>query len=333
LAPVPLSLERPRDWIKRPRTQQLLQVGGYVIAALCLIWVFRGINFKSFVHQFEILEPVPLCIAVAFSTAVYFVNSLRWMLLLRPLGKVSYGRTLQSVYIGLFCNEVLPLRPGELIRCYLLSRWSALPLASMFASAAVERILDGICLMVGFFAVACTMRLPRPLVTGALILGACLVVLAAVWMSHAARARTHRTGAPHEAKKAMTRFLHALACMGNVRVALPTFAVSCLSLGCLILAMWFLMRGGRIGLSLAEAAAVFLIIRVGTVIPSAPGNIGSYQFFCVLGMGLFGINKSAAAAFSLLVYSAFTLPLLIGGAIAVAASGLKLKSLVVAAES
>ncbi len=330
---MPLSLEHLRERMKRPRTQQLLQVGGYVIAALCLFWVFRGIDFKSFVHQFEVLEPLPLCIAVAFSTAVYLVNSLRWMLLLRPLAKVSYGRTLQSVYIGLFCNEVLPLRPGELIRCYLLSRWSSLPLASMFASAAVERILDGLCLIAGFFAVAFAIKLPRPLVTGALILGGALVLLAASWMIHAARARSRPAGTPRESERAITRFLQALASMGDVRVAFQTFAVSCLSLACLILAMWFLMKGGRIGLSLAEAAAVFLIIRVGTVIPSAPGNIGSYQFFCVLGMGIFGVNKSAAAAFSLLVYSAVTLPLLIGGAIAVAASGLKLKSLLAAVAS
>ena len=35
-------------------------------------------------------------------------------------------RTVQSIYIGLFANEVLPLRVGELIRCYLLAHWNSL---------------------------------------------------------------------------------------------------------------------------------------------------------------------------------------------------------------
>ena len=76
-----------------------------------------------------------------------------------------------------------------------------------------------------------------------------------------------------------------------------------------------------------------MIIKVGTVIPNAPGNLGSYQFFCVLGMGLFGVDKSAAAAFSMLTFGIFTVPLLIGGAIAVAASGFKFRALLAASES
>ena len=41
---------------------------------------------------------------------------------------------MQSIYIGLFANELLPLRPGELIRCYLLAHWSDLRLSLTFAS-------------------------------------------------------------------------------------------------------------------------------------------------------------------------------------------------------
>ena len=130
-----------------------------------------------------------------------------------------------------------------------------------------------------------------------------------------------------------TGFLDALEFMGDVPVVMAALAVSCLSMVCLILAMWFLMKGGGFHLPLAAAAAVFLIIRVGTIIPNAPGNIGAYQFFCVLAMGLFGVDKSAAAAFSLLTYSIFTVPLLIGGTIAVAASGFRFKALKAAAQS
>jgi uncharacterized protein (TIRG00374 family) len=313
--------------MNRPTTKRLLGVLAYVVSALCLFWVFRGIDFHNFAHQFEVLQPGYLCVAIGFSTAVYFVNSLRWFLLLRPLGKAGYWRTLQAVYLALFSNEVLPLRPGELIRCYLLSRWSKLPLSNLFASLAVERVLEGVCMMAGFFAVAFGIRLPPSLLTGATILAGCIVALAGAWMIHAKRPRSQSTAA-----RPLARFLHALATMGNPRVAVQALGVSCVSLSCLILAMWFLMKGGRIDLSLAQAAAVFLIIRVGTVLPSAPGNIGSYQFFCVLAMGLFGVEKSAAAAFSLLIYSAFTVPLLIGGGVAFAMSGLKFHALLTAAE-
>ena len=48
------------------------------------------------------------------------------------------------------------------------------------------------------------------------------------------------------------------------------------------------------------------------------------QFFCVLGLGLFNVPKSTAVGFSLMMFGVLTLPLLIGGFIAVALTGLKL---------
>jgi len=44
---------------------------------------------------------------------------------------------------GLFSNEVLPLRPGELIRSYLQAHWCEVPFSVAFASAIIERLLDG----------------------------------------------------------------------------------------------------------------------------------------------------------------------------------------------
>jgi glycosyltransferase 2 family protein len=65
-------------------------------------------------------------------------------------GEAQLWRTVQSIYIGLFANEVLPLRVGELIRCYLLAHWNGLNLSVAFASAAVERLIDGFWMLTAF---------------------------------------------------------------------------------------------------------------------------------------------------------------------------------------
>lgn len=327
------ALLLPRIETSRPRTRRLWGGLAYLVAVLCLLWVFRGVDFHSFIHQFEILKPGYLAFAILFNTAVYFSNALRWSILLRPLARVKYWRAVQAVYIGLYLNEVLPLRPGEIVRCYLLSRWSKLPLSNLFASAALERVLDGLWTLAGFFAVTMAVKLPGSLVSGARILAVCIVVIAGVWIAHVRRGRGRRNRSERATEAIKTGFLDALEFMGDAPAVAAALAVSCFSMVCLILAMWFLMKGGGFHLPLVAAAAVFLIIRVGTIIPNAPGNIGSYQFFCVLAMGLFGVDKSAAAAFSLLTYTIFTVPLLIGGTIAVATSGLNFKTLKAAAKS
>ena len=54
--------------------------------------------------------------------------------------------------------------------------------------------------------------------------------------------------------------------------------------------------------------AVFLIVHLGIAIPNAPANVGTFQLFSVLGLTLFGIKKSAAAAFSVLAFAILTVP-------------------------
>jgi hypothetical protein len=41
-----------------------------------------------------------------------------------------------------------------------------------------------------------------------------------------------------------------------------------------------------------------LIVRLGTMIPNAPANVGSFQFFTFLALGSFGVEKTVAAGFS-----------------------------------
>lgn len=317
----------PPAWRNRPKRKLLLAGLAYAAAVLCLAWVFRGVSLRSFIHQFDILKPGYVALAIVFSVAVYFANAWRWSILLRPLTKVSYRKVVQTVYIGLFFNEVLPLRPGEVIRCYLLSRWGRIALPSIFASAILERILDGLWMTIGFFAVASMIQLPRSLLSAALILAMVVTVIMIVWLALAFRGRNRTDRTTQHQAGTRVGISNALVLMGHPGVVLAAGVASCLPIACHILAMWFLMKGSGFDLPVSAAMAVLLIIRVGTVIPNAPGNIGSYQFFCVLAMGLFGIDKPAAAAFSLLTFGVFTVPLVIGGAIAVVSSGFNFEAL------
>jgi hypothetical protein len=68
-----------------------------------------------------------------------------------------------------------------------------------------------------------------------------------------------------------------------------------------------------------------LIVRLGTLIPNTPSNIGTYQFFVVLGLSLLGVNKEDAAGFSAVVFVVLTVPLWIIGLCAISRTGIKLR--------
>src|ERR1039458_4419214 len=66
-------------------------------------------------------------------------------------------------------------------------------------------------------------------------------------------------------------------------------------------------------------------MRVATVIPNSPANIGLIQAACVIALhDVSGLERNDATTFSFVLFLALTLPLLAGGAIATALTGLNI---------
>jgi uncharacterized membrane protein YbhN (UPF0104 family) len=121
--------------------------------------------------------------------------------------------------------------------------------------------------------------------------------------------------------------VEGLHLMGNPRTLSSTTAISFLYVALQFVSVWALMKAYGLDLSIWAAAGVLTIVRFGTVIPTAPGNVGLFQFACVLALGLFDVEKNDAKTFSFIMFFALTLPLLVGGAIAVAMTGLNISEL------
>src|SRR6202044_2849136 len=75
------------------------------------------------------------------------------------------------------------------------------------------------------------------------------------------------------------------------------------------------------------AVVVLLVINLGVSLPNAPANVGSYQFFCVLGLSVFDVDKTTAAGFSIFAFLALTIPFVFLGFAALVRSGLSLHSM------
>jgi uncharacterized membrane protein YbhN (UPF0104 family) len=120
-------------------------LGALVLVALVAlaIWARNRVHFdfRAFWSQFQQAEWSKIAIALACIYAGYVIRSVRWALLLRHNQKVPVLSLTGTQVIG-FTGVALIGRVADLVRPYLVSRKTGLPLSSQIAVYIVERLFD-----------------------------------------------------------------------------------------------------------------------------------------------------------------------------------------------
>lgn len=319
---------RPAGVSNRSASQKIFLAITAVISVACLVWVLHDIDAASLGQEIAAMHWGWVTVAVLSDIAVFLWQGWRWSLLLRPLAEVPFWRSVRAIYVGLFANEVLPFRTGELIRCYLQARWSSLPFSVTLSSALIERIFDGIWLIIFLYVTVRFVELPRAMIDGGIVLTFVLVfcaLLLAAAMFHKQKAR--EVMKTNRILSKLTVLLDDLHIIGHSKYLYFSAFASFPYLLMQIVPIYALLKGYGIDLSLGASAAIMVILRLGSVIPQAPGNVGMFQALAVIGLQLFGVEQGLAKRFSLVLWGVITLPLLITGFIALAITGLKLGEL------
>jgi uncharacterized protein (TIRG00374 family) len=303
----------------------LILVLTYAVSFVSLLWALRGYDFSQVMSDIRSVKWAWVLLAVMLDLSVYVFHGWRWNTLLSPVKRLPLWRTVQAIFVGLFANEVLPLRPGEIIRCYLLAHWSELPLSLTLTSMAIERVMDGIWLVVAFWISASLMNMPRPLVdfVELMAVGLLAASLLFVWiLFHKQHAHSVMSG-----QKWAQKFLHVLDeihHMGNWRTLAASFGITSLYWLFQVFSIWALFKSYEMDLSVWPASVFLVITRLGTAIPSAPGNVGVFNSVAKMALRLFDVEPGVAVALSTLIFVALTLPLLIAGFVAAALTGLRI---------
>ena len=322
---------------KRPR---LLLIVGYGLAFICLVWVLHDFHIMQALRQVANVNWKWVVLGIACDVLSYAVQALRWKFLLAPFGKVRLSRAIRAVYSGLFANLVFPLRPGEVLRSYLLSNSEGITIGRVLGSVGVERFVDLVIATAALAMVSLFVELPRrfqrvadtlAIVTLVLLtIVAILILYLEIKLGSSAPPKGGRRRLPGKFMAVLTD-LHAIGTSPSFYAAvftsllLPLFQV---------LGLWAIMRSYGLydpqtqhTLTLLSAVVVLLIINLGVSLPNAPANVGSYQFFCVLGLSIFDVEKTSATGFSIFAFLALTLPLAFLGFAALLRSGMSLRSM------
>ncbi len=311
----------------------ILRIIGYGLAAICLVWVLRDFHVVRALHDMANANWKWVLVGMAFDILSYGIQALRWKFLLTPFGKVRLSRSIRAVYAGLFANLVLPLRPGEILRCYLLSNSEDITVGRVLGSVGVERFVDLVIATAALAVVSLVVELPRRFNRIADTVGVVMlfVLTFVVCLVFYLEIKFGENIEPAESQRRLPgRLMAALAAlhaMGTAPSFYPAVLTSLLMPFCQVLALWAMMKSYGLHLSFLAAVVVLLVINLGVSLPNAPANVGSYQFFCVLGLSVFQVERNTATGFSIFAFIALTFPFLFLGFAALLRSGLSLRSM------
>jgi len=256
------------------------------------------------------------------------LRTLRWRLLL-PLRadgqRPEIQRVLPVLLAGYLGNLILPARLGEPARAYLMARREQLSFARVLGSVLLERVIDLASLAVVAVLAALVAGAPEWIVRGMIIVAVVGAVLVALLVaSGIARVIRLLAGVfSTRAGRMRAAFSHAInfgegANGGGWGPLALAVVLSTATWGFVAATYWLSARSLGLEISMSGAMLIAAVATLGTAIPSAPANIGTFEVATVVVATALGVPAAAALALALLAHAIVTVPFAITGAAAVA---------------
>jgi glycosyltransferase 2 family protein len=291
---------------------------GLLITAVFLVLALSRVDLPEFIDELRHVNYLWLLPSAACTLLGYMLRTLRWRVILSGAARAPITTLFSVLMMGFATNNLLPGRLGELWRAYLLGRKRNVRKTLALASVVVERVFDGLTLIALLAVLSTIIELPGwgrqvEFFAALIFVGATAVVVMLLWWPGVVRALLGLVlrPLPHAwAGWVAGTFDAFVDGLGPLRRAPVLLGAALLSIG-----VWFLegssylllSRGINLGLpSGAEVPAMGLTlvtINLGIMVPSAPGYLGTQEFFGTSALGVFGVSPQSALALVLVSHA------------------------------
>jgi uncharacterized protein (TIRG00374 family) len=309
-----------------------------VVGGAFLYLAFRNVRLAQLRDAFAQLDARWLVPAVILSLLIQVFRAWRWQLELRPLAHVPVGTLWVVASVAYMAINLLPVRMGEVVRPWLLSRRACVSFSNVVGNLIIEKTFDSaVIVFYILLGLLTTRNLPHWVRTGAMVPAAAFVALAVLtvllwWRGERfvdrwlVRWLPERVGA--RVLGVARSLVDGMRVLGNPRLVLAVFAVSLALWFLPILSSWVMIQAFHLDVPFNAALAVFILIGFGTALPQLPGMVGTYQLACVWALGLFGVPQPEALAYGIMLNAVQLSTLVAQGLVALPLAGVSVRDLV-----
>ncbi len=299
---------------------------GVLISAVFIWLALRGLHLPDVWASLRTADYGWLIPSVAVYFLAVWARTWRWDYLLRPMKQIPLRRLFPVVVIGYMGNNVYPFRAGELLRSFVLRREEGVSMSSSLATIVVERVFDGLVMLLFVFVALPFAPLPSDgirlivIIGSGVFLGALLVFFAVAavpqrfmqltgWFAH--RLLPEKLRAP--VVDFAGRFISGLTALRSGRGLLMIFLTSVVIWLLETVKYWFVMHAFDFTVSFFALMLMNGIVNLATTLPSAPGYIGTFDGPGIAVLSLYGVDPAIATAYTLTLHAALWLPITLLG--------------------
>jgi uncharacterized protein (TIRG00374 family) len=317
---------------------------GVAISAIFVYVALRGLDFELFWETVSEANYWWLVPGVGVYFFAVWARTWRWHYMLRHIAPVSITRLFPVVVIGYMGNNVYPARAGELLRSYVLRRREGVPISASLATVVLERLFDGLVMLLFVFLTLPFAPLPPAYST--LVTGFSVLFLAAlgVFLALAARPAQMRriyvwcvdhvvpAGLRPRVHDLFDSFIEGLQSLRSPRDLLLIFLSSSLIWLTETAKYWFVMHAFPFEVSFTVLMLMTAVVNLFTTLPSTPGYVGTFDVPGIAILTAYGVPHALATGYTLVLHIALWLPITLLGAFYMLREHLGWKDMNLAAE-
>jgi uncharacterized protein (TIRG00374 family) len=318
-SPPKSPLRSPRVWI------------GIPISLFFLVLAFRGQDPAEIRDAFARVDWRYLPLALILLYTGITIRAYRWHVLLRPVRDIPTREVFPILIVGYAANNVLPLRTGELVRAWALEQRYGVRKTAALATIAVERLFDGLTMLlfVGGAAtvIGLTAELQHVALVAAAVFAVALLGMGVLLSGGALRDRLLQLvlgplpdALATRVERMAESFLAGLGVLSR-RQDLAVVALTSLAAWSFEASMyWTVARafGDPLATAITPAGALLTtaIGNLATLVPSGPGYVGTFEAGVLLAVnGALRIGRGLALSYAVLLHVILWLPVTVWGSI------------------
>ncbi len=265
-------------------------------------------------HELKIIlseaNLAPLLYAATIAVITFTLRGWRWKILLSPFQPIPLFSLVRWQIGGVFINNILPFRAGEVVRAFWAGHKANIPKSTVFATIIVERLFD-----IGSIAIIAAIVASllgfgnffsaRNLVIGGISLAVCALA-GKIFIRRFDSKKFFaflRMKLPEKLCAAIEKFLSGLKVVQSKREVARLFVLSAVIWALDITATLFVSQCLDLHLTWLKSAMVMVGLVLGVMVPAAPGAAGTFEAGGVAALSLFGIGNTLAFSYVLLLHT------------------------------